>query len=572
MEDKHRHFCREEREQEDRLYCRNPSKESFHTLCFGLPRMNIGKIMALLSILALGVLMGDVCAARNLDLQSGKSLQDVHLLRRGSSKVSIRHKTGGGAYAISDFNKEGQDWIRSYRFPRTVGGIQLYVDADVAILASDIVKHMSSFPSLQTSLAVKLDALSRGEVMAVPRIDSAGILIRKQLLWELLVSEMPKNLLDSMHEHMHSEFWEKYVEAARRAAPELQSMLDLFIRDNEELRTEYIKRINGKAKSTSLNKLEIKKIIRELESQLEPEERRLMRRYLTLQEFEDIKAFHASNLFMKVSRIKLKTEYKMVDLTRRFDLFALPRSSDTPLRLAALTRLEKGALLDAYGVTVHDDMNEEGFFPDYWHKPPLLVHSLPLEPTMAYLTVPLVREFLMRYPSHIIRSNLSDIYLMERFELYGKWYGGTYQSSSIYGAVGQCPHHIMNTLHHEFSSILIRNYDFPEGKWNAINDPNWEYVGTGIEMLGLPGLNRQTEEMLAQGFLTRYSQSSHENDINVMIEWVTGRPDDLKKIAARHEKIRKKYDLLERFYSAVLSGKRPRKYIRTMRPPPRSTP
>jgi hypothetical protein len=110
---------------------------------------------------------------------------------------------------------------------------------------------------------------------------------------------------------------------------------------------------------------------------------------------------------------------------------------------------------------------------------------------------------------------------------------------------------LLGIMHAEFSSILLKNYGFPSDEWQAINKPSWRYFGSGSEMLGEKGLYDQTEELLAEGFLSRYSQASLEEDFNVFADWVFTKPDRLRELASTYERIRKKYQVVIKFYKSI---------------------
>lgn len=106
-------------------------------------------------------------------------------------------------------------------------------------------------------------------------------------------------------------------------------------------------------------------------------------------------------------------------------------------------------------------------------------------------------------------------------------------------------------MHAEFSSILFRSSKFPIQEWEAINKPEWRYLGTGFDQLGNSNLYAQTEELLEDGFLNEYSKASLEEDFNTFAAWVFTRQDRLSKLALKHKRIRMKYELVAEFYKAI---------------------
>jgi len=211
-----------------------------------------------------------------------------------------------------------------------------------------------------------------------------------------------------------------------------------------------------------------------------------------------------------------------------------------------------------YGVKVHVWYDAETFFPKQWLAEPICGQGqqMPIEEIDRVLDV--LEEFLRAYPQSVIRDNLRDIYLVGKMKFYGKAFGGAYGSSSLYisnegSERGYTRQFLLSTMHSELSSILLRNFaeDFAREAWEAANPPGWQYMGTGVEMLGQPDIFAQSQQLLAQGFLVKYSQSSLENDLNMFAFWAFTRGHELRQLAFRYDRLGRKYQLFRQFYRKI---------------------
>jgi Putative zinc-binding metallo-peptidase len=210
----------------------------------------------------------------------------------------------------------------------------------------------------------------------------------------------------------------------------------------------------------------------------------------------------------------------------------------------------------AYGVRVHYHYDPATYFSKRWLEKPISAKGSQLELDEVERFIPIIDTFLTRHPEGVIKKNLEDIYISKTLEFYGKPFGGSNSKTAIYFHSegkdrGYTDEFVEEGLHHEFSSILMRNYTFPKDEWSRINPPGFSYGKSGVEVIGQKALHGQTEELLTQGFLEKYCQSTMENDFNVVSAWLFVRPDDLKRLAAKYEKIAAKRRSAINFYKSV---------------------
>lgn len=220
------------------------------------------------------------------------------------------------------------------------------------------------------------------------------------------------------------------------------------------------------------------------------------------------------------------------------------------IRLGIAIEAKSLKIQELYGVNVHYNYTHQSFFARYPEARASQAWRVNITSTL-----PLIEEFLSKYPRRVVNENLTDIFILGTIDFFGKKYGGTYIDSSIYISTGGFlkpdDSSLLGIMHAEFSSILLKHYGFPTAEWQPINKPSWRYLGSGSEMLEEKGLYSQTEGLLADGFLNRYSQASLEEDFNIFVEWMFTKPDRLRELASMYERIRKKRELVMKFYQSI---------------------
>jgi len=194
--------------------------------------------------------------------------------------------------------------------------------------------------------------------------------------------------------------------------------------------------------------------------------------------------------------------------------------------------------------------------PASWLEPPISGAGTAATEEEQIRVIPVIYGFLGRYPEEVIEDNLRAIYLSHDLFFYGQSYGGTNSLDAIYMTSrgedeGYTQDYLEGLLHHEFSSILMRNYGFPETEWRAINPPDFVYSENDIWVVEDDGLYDQPPVLLRDGFITQYATTTFENDVNVLAEWLFVQPDRLEGLSASYPAIAEKVALLRAFYLGV---------------------
>ncbi len=234
-------------------------------------------------------------------------------------------------------------------------------------------------------------------------------------------------------------------------------------------------------------------------------------------------------------------------------LVLLPR----PARAVMSHSAAGGATATIKGIQTHYVYDRAGFFPAAWLADPIDCGGAQIAASEMERAARLIDMFVAAYDAAFLQKNLTDIYLAGDLHCYGRAYGGTNSTSSIYIRVGSraegyTDRVLLATMHEEFSSILLRQYAFPAGRWALFNGADYRYPDDSIEILDQAGVKAEPPAALLQrGFLSNYAASSFENDVNEYAGWMLVWPDRLCDFAAQYPAILHKAQLLSAFYLSI---------------------
>ena len=169
---------------------------------------------------------------------------------------------------------------------------------------------------------------------------------------------------------------------------------------------------------------------------------------------------------------------------------------------------------------------------------------------------------LAKYKPDFIRENLRTIYVCRDLWFGGLEYGGTYddKSKSIYVAAGHLGDNgvlrWLGGFHHEFSSILLKSYraQLPEADWRKTNPADFEYAfsePSGRNLTTGATSHIGDPNLYAKGFLCSYGTMAFEEDIDTYAQCFLARSETLDILAGKYPLIKRKKELLEKFYTAI---------------------
>ena len=197
-------------------------------------------------------------------------------------------------------------------------------------------------------------------------------------------------------------------------------------------------------------------------------------------------------------------------------------------------------------------------FPESWISEPINASGEPLDKAEIKRSKKIIGKALNKYPSGVLKKELHSIYMLKSMNFYHVGYGGTNATDALYlcndgSKKGYSDLYLEQTFHHEFSSILYRNHRswLDDTAWMAANIPGFYYNDpeNGVGAIRNNNSSQDLDTILCQkGFLTQYSQSSLENDINTFAQNFFSPSPGFWKLADRYPVIQKKMKLLVAFY------------------------
>ena len=202
---------------------------------------------------------------------------------------------------------------------------------------------------------------------------------------------------------------------------------------------------------------------------------------------------------------------------------------------------------------------KENMFPRHWYSKKINAEVEPLVREERQRVINILARAFLKYPEELLKVNLDRVYILKKMNFYGVPYGGTNSKNTIYLAddetnSGFTDSYIEGVFHHELSSILLRSHPgiFNMSAWQAINSPSFVYGNGGVEaILNGESSMRFDPELFERGFLTRYSQASPEEDINVFAQNLFTGGISFWNIVDENIRIRKKANMLIRFYQSI---------------------
>jgi hypothetical protein len=210
-----------------------------------------------------------------------------------------------------------------------------------------------------------------------------------------------------------------------------------------------------------------------------------------------------------------------------------------------------------YGVTIVYEVGPD-FLPAAWLESPTDGEAQPIGEAELARVLRLLPGWMDKYPTAVIQANLERVLICGRLLFYGTGAGGTTYENDLYIA-NRGPTHgysdrvLELTFHHEFSSILFRNYMFPVWDWAAANPPGFEYLTEWDDVL--EAIERAetegNEALYREGLLAEYGRTELENDFNMYAELALTDPARMKALIDGYPVVRAKYEVLKAFYLAI---------------------
>ena len=182
-------------------------------------------------------------------------------------------------------------------------------------------------------------------------------------------------------------------------------------------------------------------------------------------------------------------------------------------------------------------------------------------PTVAqfYRCAGIVSKALKKYPPALVKKHLNQIWVGGQYRENGGIIAGMYEKDKLFLFYNHkkgdnSDLFLEQTLHHEFSSLLIKFYNFPAFHWLKLNPADFDYIinpsGIKAYMNAVKSYNA-SEAQLNQGLVSGYGKANAENDINSYVELIFTKPETMKTYIRKYSRIASKYQMIKRFYLSV---------------------
>lgn len=211
-------------------------------------------------------------------------------------------------------------------------------------------------------------------------------------------------------------------------------------------------------------------------------------------------------------------------------------------------------------------------FPREWQQAPINAKGEGLLASEVKRCKAITTRALVKYPKDLLIKNLKGLYWTRKISFYDVEYGGTNSNNAVYLAndgikLGYTDKYLEQTFHHEFSSILFRNFPsyLDTAGWKAANlDCDYNDPEDGVGAIRNNASSQDIDTSLCrQGMLTQYAMSSLENDVNSFAQNLFCPSPGFWQTVDTFPRIRQKTTLLIEFY-AKLSPQFTEKYFRKM--------
>lgn len=212
------------------------------------------------------------------------------------------------------------------------------------------------------------------------------------------------------------------------------------------------------------------------------------------------------------------------------------------------------------GVSVISEYSPKNF-PEKWRTDPINAKGEPINSLESKRAELIIIKSLKKYPEALLNATLKAVYLVKSISFFNVNFGGTNSTDAVFissngESNGYTDIYIEQTFHHEFSSILYRDYPslIDTLSWKKQNEPGFNYndpasgVGAIKNNESSQGLNARLAE---KGMLTQYAMSSLENDINTLAQNLFRPYPDFWKITDKYPRVGNKVRLLINFYGKL---------------------
>ncbi len=201
-------------------------------------------------------------------------------------------------------------------------------------------------------------------------------------------------------------------------------------------------------------------------------------------------------------------------------------------------------------------------FPASWLSADINAEAEPLEESEIERSGKILNKATKKYPAQVLANNLDTIYVMGGLRYCGISAGGTNSTCDVYivnegWREGFTDSWIEGAFHHEFSSILLRNYPqyLDKDAWKKANVGSFKYGRDGVQAVKQNRTRTELDASLhAEGFLCEYGKAAFEEDVNSFAAQLFVGDSRFWSVVDKHPRIKDKTDLVVAFYHKIDPG------------------
>ena len=204
---------------------------------------------------------------------------------------------------------------------------------------------------------------------------------------------------------------------------------------------------------------------------------------------------------------------------------------------------------------------KSSIFPESWLAADINATGNPIESKEIKRTKLIMAAALHKYPEALLSRELKAVYFLKSMTIFNVGFGGTNSNDAVYLTnsgidSGYTAFYLEQTFHHEFSSILFRNYPslLDTVSWKAANKAGFDYNDpeAGVGAIRNNQSSQDPDSILCEaGFFTQYALSGLENDINTIAQNVFKPAGNFWEMVNRYPRIKTKVELLIKFYASL---------------------
>lgn len=197
---------------------------------------------------------------------------------------------------------------------------------------------------------------------------------------------------------------------------------------------------------------------------------------------------------------------------------------------------------------------QSGIFPPSWLGKKIRVKATPEDTAAFHSDTAALAVAWSKIPESILEKELDHVYLLGSLRFSGQLFTGTNSLRDIY-IVGGDMEQTERTFHHEFSSILLRNYGNStlEFAWKKLSPASLGVSSARAVSKGLYSVELD-ESLMQKGYLSDYSLSNWENDFNLYAEYLFSGGARFWQLADRFPLVKQKLALIIGFYHDKVWG------------------